>query len=92
MALLGLAFVVGYLICYFIIGPILLNKHKIRSLSQSYLWLGNMLNVEAELRDLSQSADDSTINRTLWVITASKYAILLSVISFIVYGVLRAVT
>lgn len=57
MVLLVTAFVVGYVVCYFIVGPILLRKHNVRTIG---LWVGGVLYVEHELKKLGYALYSTT--------------------------------
>jgi hypothetical protein len=52
---------VGYPVCYFVITPILMNKHGKRSYRESYLWITNCLYAEDDLGKLYRETGDATV-------------------------------
>jgi hypothetical protein len=62
---------VGYILCHFIIAPILLSKHGKKGLFEAMMW--EALQAENHLRDLANETDDKAVFATLKVIKYSKY-------------------
>ena len=80
-----ITFFVGYIVSHVMIAPWLLSKHGIRSLKESYVWMGNCLFAEVELRKLSLEVDDPNITRTMKLITFSKYSIVLAIVGIVTF-------
>lgn len=78
--------IVGYVICYFIITPILLVKHKGRSFIEAAFWEG--IQAENHLKDIAVEKNDRVAVQALKIINASKYIIIISLILFIVFAVM----
>ena len=76
-------FLIGYIISYFIITPILMKKHGKRSYRESYLWIINCFYAEDDLKFIYRETGDVAALKTIKIITLSKYAILAAVLSFV---------
>jgi hypothetical protein len=62
---------VGYILCHFIIAPILLSKHGKKGLLEAMMW--EALQAENHLRELATETNDKAVYATLKVIKYSKY-------------------
>ena len=91
MSVFVISVVVGYGFCYFVVGPMILNRNGVRRVSESFLWFGNLLQVENELKELSASGKDKTASATLRVISISKFSAGISFVGFIVFFTLSAI-
>ena len=83
-----LTFFVGYIITHFMIAPWLLSKHGRRSIRESYLWIGNCLFAEIELKELSSINDDQSIRSTLKLISICKISLIVTLILSVTFFVL----
>ena len=68
--------VIGYIVCHFIVAPILISRHSGISLSQAMIWEG--IQAENTLKDIESKTGDKAITTTLKTIKYSKYAIFVS--------------
>jgi len=90
IAVFALSVVVGYGFCYTILGPVILRRHGIRKLSESFLWPGNILQIENELKDLAAKGMEPLATSILKAISISKYSSLVSFLGFIICFVIAA--
>jgi Na+/glutamate symporter len=83
------AVLVGYVICYFLITPMLLKKYKNRAFFESFF--GEGLQAENHLKELLDETNDLIVQRTLKIIRYSKIVIVVSIIAIAVITVLEGV-
>lgn len=86
---LFVSFVIGYIVCHFIIAPIFIRKHMNKSIYEAFVYEG--LQAEITLKNLEPKVNDKGITNTLKLIQYSKYSILFSLILFIIFCVLNVV-
>lgn len=84
------SFFVGYIICHFIITPILLKKHKGKGLFEAIIYEG--LQAEFHLKDLIIQTTDKAVTQTLKLIKYSKFGIVISLIFFVAFAILHHAT
>jgi hypothetical protein len=72
---------IGYVICHFIVVPILLKKHGKKGFHDSMVWEAPQ--AENRLRDLAKETNDKAVLTTLKVIKYSKYSMALFFILFV---------
>ena len=78
----------GYILPYFIVGPLLMKKHNKRSLKESYLYFGNCLQIEHDLCQLILETNDILAITSLKAIKVSKLIILFCIPLFILFAIL----
>ena len=69
--LFAISVFIGYVICHFVVAPILLKKHGKKSFRESMVWEAPQ--AVNRLRDLAKETDDKAVITTLKLITYSKY-------------------
>lgn len=72
---------IGYVICHFIIVPILWKKHGKKGFFESMVWEAPQ--AENRLRDLAKATNDTAVFTTLKIIKYSKYSMVLFFILFV---------
>jgi hypothetical protein len=80
---------VGYVICHFLITPMLLKKYKNRAFFESFF--GEGLQAENHLKELLDETNDLIVQRTLKIIRYSKIVIVVSIIAIAVITVLEGI-
>ena len=83
------AALVGYVICHFLITPMLLKKYKNRAFFESFFWEG--LQAENHLKALLDETNDLIVKRTLKTIRYSKILIFFSITATAVFSVLEGI-
>ena len=73
---------IGYVVCHFIIVPILMAKHGKTGVYQAIVW--EALQAENHLHDLAKKTNDQAVFTTLKVIKYCKYSMAFFFILFIV--------
>lgn len=86
-AVFVIAMVYGFVYCHGVLGPNILKRHQIRGSTENYLWFGNLMNVETELKQIVQSDNDSQAIKTLKAIKVSKYVMAAGFVSFLFFFV-----
>lgn len=86
-AVFAIAMVYGFVYCNGVLGPNILRRHQVRSATENYLWFGNLMNVETELKQIVQSDNDMQAIRTLKAIKVSKYVMATGFVSFLFFFV-----
>ena len=79
--LFAISVFVGYIICHFVVVPILLKKHGKKGFSESMVWEAPQ--AENRLRDLAKETNDKAVLTTLKVLKYSKYSMALFFILFV---------
>ena len=79
---------IGYGICYFVVTPILMNKHGKRPYKESYIWIANCLYAEDDLDKLYRTTGDAAVKKTIKLITICKYSIIANLLLFILFAVI----
>lgn len=79
--LFAISVFVGYVVCHFIVVPILLNKHGKKSFCESIVWEAPQ--AENRLQDLAKETNDKAVLTTLTLIKYSKYSMALFFILFV---------
>jgi hypothetical protein len=79
--LFAISVVIGYIICHFIVVPILLKKHGKKSFYESMVWEAPQ--AVNRLRDLAKETNDKSVLTTLKIIKYSKYLMALFFILFV---------
>ena len=83
MASLGLgvvAGIVGYPVCHFIVGPLVLQRSGKRKLLGSFSSPGDLVFMESELRDLAVAGDQKAV-AVVKCIDLCKWLLILSLVS-----------
>jgi len=80
---------VGYVICHFLITPMLLKKYKNRGFFESFF--GEGLQAENHLKELLEETNDPIVQRTLKTIRYSKIIIVFSITATAVFAVLEGI-
>jgi hypothetical protein len=88
LLLFFLSFVIGYVICYFIVTPVLMRKHGKRTYRESYFWITNCLYAEDDLRKLFYENKDLTAQKTIKIIKICKYTLVIGFLLFIFFSFL----
>lgn len=83
------AVLVGYVICHFLITPMLLKKYKNRAFFESFF--GEGLQAENHLKELLDETNDLVVQRTLKTIRYSKILIFFSITATAVFSVLEGI-
>jgi hypothetical protein len=83
------AVLVGYVICHFLITPMLLKKYKNKPFFESFFWEG--LQAENHLKELLDETNALTVQRTLIIIRYSKIIIVFSITAIAVFTVLEGI-
>ncbi len=78
---------IGYGLCYFLITPFLLKKHRKMSLLKSAFWEG--LQAENHLIDLLKETNDELVRKTLNTIKYSKIVAVFSIIAAMTFFVIE---
>jgi hypothetical protein len=86
-AVFVIAMVYGFVYCHGVLGPNILKRHRVRGTTENYLWFGNLMNVETELKQIVQTANDRQAINTLRAIKASKYVMAAGFVSFLFFFV-----
>ncbi len=86
-AVFVVAMIYGYIYCHGILGPKVLKQHQVRNTTENYLWFGNLMNVETELKQVVQTDNDVQAIRTLRAIKVSKYVMAVGFVSFLFFFV-----
>ena len=73
---------IGYVVCHFMVAPILMAKHGKTGVYQAIVW--EAFQAENHLRDLANETNDQAVFKTLKVIKYCKYSMALFFILFIV--------
>ena len=82
--LLFTSFIIGYIFCHGFIGPILLKIRNKRNFMENYIYPGNILHMEHDLKKLASENDKAAIN-TLRIITVCKWIIIINLSLFIIF-------
>lgn len=87
--LLMLSIFIGYPFCHAGIGPWIMAKRGKRKLWENYVYFGNILQMENDLKELAKQNDQDAI-QTLRIINICKWSIIISLISTIVLGIVSS--
>ena len=87
--LLMLSIFIGYPFCHAGIGPWIMAKRGKRKLWENYVYFGNILQMENDLKELAKQNDEEAI-QTLKIISICKWSIVFSLISAIVFAVISS--
>jgi len=79
--LFAISVFIGYIICHFIVVPILLQKHGKKGFCESIVWEAPQ--AVNRLQDLAKETNDKAVLTTLKVIKYSKYSMALFLILFV---------
>lgn len=79
--LFAISVFIGYVICHFVVVPILLKKHGKKGFCESIVWEAPQ--AENRLRDLARETNDQAVLTTLKIIKYSKYSMALFLILFV---------
>ena len=79
--LFAISVFIGYVICHFVVVPILLKKHRKKGFYESIVWEAPQ--AENRLQDLAKETNDKAVLTTLRVLKYSKYLIALFFILFV---------
>ena len=79
--LFAISVFIGYVICHFVIVPVLLKKHGKKSFCESIVWEAPQ--AVNRLRELAKETNDKAVLTTLKVIKYSKYSMVLFFILFV---------
>ena len=85
-----LSFFIGYIVCYFVITPLLLKKHGKRGFFQALIW--ESLQSENHLKDLASETGDKAVVITLRVARYSKITIVFSLLLFVLFAILNVMS
>ena len=84
---LALSIFIGYPFCHAGIGPWIMAKRGKRKLWENYVYFGNILQMENDLKELAKQNDQDAI-QTLKIITFCKWSIVISLISTVAFSVI----
>ena len=84
--LFAISVFVGYVVCHFVVVPILLNKHGKKSFCGSIVWEASQ--AENCLQDLAKETNDKAVLTTLKLLKYGKYSMALFFILFVLSTVL----
>ena len=87
--LLILSTFIGYPFCHAGIGPWIMAKRGKRKLWENYVYFGNILQMENDLKELAKMNDQDAI-QTLKIINICKWSIVISLISTVVLLVISS--
>ena len=87
--LLILSIFIGYPFCHAGIGPWIMAKRGKRKLWENFVYFGNILQMENDLKELAKQNDEEAI-QTLKIISICKWSIVFSLISTIVFAVISS--
>jgi hypothetical protein len=73
---------VHFILCYLIVGPIVLKLNGTRKLYENYLYIGNIIHMGYDLKALAEKGNLSAIN-TVKVMKVTKWVSIASVILMI---------
>ena len=79
--LFAISVFVGYIICHFVVVPILLKKHGKKGFYESTVWEAPQ--AVNRLQDLAKETNDKAVLTTLKVLKYSKYSMTLFFILFV---------
>jgi len=85
----AIAYIFGYPVCHFVLGPYVLKKAGKREVQENFIYFGSLLVMESDLRELAacgNRAAKSIVNS----ITVCKWLLILSIISLITFAVIGA--
>jgi len=88
--LFAISVFIGYIICHFVVVPILLKKHRKKGFCESMVWEAPQ--AENRLRDLVKETNNKAVLTTLKVIRYSKYSMALFFILFVLSTFLSDLT
>jgi hypothetical protein len=89
--LLMLSILIGYPFCHALLGPWIMAKRGKRKLWENYIYFGNIVQMENDLKELAKQNDTDAI-QTLNVINFCKWAIVISLISTIVFAIISGMS
>lgn len=84
------AMTIGYPICYFVASPAILKKYGKRDLYENYIYFGNIVNTEHDLKELATQGVIPA-QKTLKIIRFCKWSFLLNLLLFIGLTGLRVI-
>jgi hypothetical protein len=82
-----LSIIVGYPVCHAVLGPIILSKRGKRRLIENYLYFGNIIQMENDMKALSEH-NDKTALFVYRLITVCKWSIIINLILVIAFAVI----
>jgi hypothetical protein len=86
---LALSIFIGYPFCHAGLGPWLMAKRGKRKLWENYVYFGNILQMENDLKELAKQNDQDAI-QTLKIIKVCKWSIVISLLSMFAFSALSA--
>lgn len=89
LIVLSISIFIGFGVCYFVITPLLLKKHRGKSFFEAAIYEG--LSAEFNLKKLNNETSDSVVIKTIAAIKYSKIIIVLSLLSLITFFVIDTI-